>query len=202
MQLMSKVRLPVKHRVPREWQSLSYLDAQQVLVGLRVIELQYPLGELRYHAASLRTRELREFGEGRQAALFCYGMSQVLGVPVAFARSESQDYDVVVRYAANDQLNYAPVQLKEWVPDFLNPGTTLQDELDKLAKYVDSKDLAVALHLNREATVRIDELTLPYGNIGSLWFYGATEPSQTKWQIIGNLLADNPRRGEFLYPVA
>lgn len=188
--------------VPHEWETLQYLDPERFLVGLRRIALTYPLNELRYHVSSLRTRELRRAGEGRQAALFAYGMGQVLGVPISFAHSEAKDHDVIVRYVANQRLNYVPVQLKEWVPDFLNSQSTLQDELDKLVKYADSRDLAVAFHLNRDVTIHLSKLKLPHGRIGELWFYGTSDPSQENWVLIGNLLSPNPRAYEFAYPAA
>jgi hypothetical protein len=188
------------HRVPREWQTLLYLDPQRLLIGLREIALTLPLDTLRYHAASLRTHDLRKFGEGRQAALFCYAMSKVIGSPVSFAQAESRDHDIVVRYAASGQLNFVPIQLKEWVPDSLNPSATLQDELNKLTKYTEGDDLVVAFYLNRDVNLRLSELNFPHGKVAELWFYGATEPSQTKWVVVGNLLSPEAKAYEFTYP--
>ena len=162
--------------VPREWLKFRYLDAKRILVGLRNVEQTLPLHQLRPEAAALRTHELRKFGQGRQAALFCYGIGQVLGVPVSFAQVEAQDYDIVARYIANDEAHYVPVQLKEWVPETIQNARTLQAEIDKLSKYVDSTDLVVAFHLNRDGRVRINELVLPVGKIAELWFFGAMEP--------------------------
>jgi hypothetical protein len=198
---MSNVRQQLATSVPREWQTLRYLDPRHILLGLRQIALTQPLDQLEYKVASLRTRELRGVSEGRQAAIFSYGIGQLLGAPIAFAQSESRDYDVVVRYVANGHVNYVPVQLKEWVPEFLNSHADLQSELDKLDKYVDSHDLAVAFHLNRNATIHLSELKLPR-TIGELWFYGATDPSQNTWTVIGNLLRPDARVCEFAYPDA
>ena len=188
--------------IPREWLSLQYLDPGQMLVRLRHIELTHPLNELPYKVASLRTNELREPREARQGALFTYGLGQSLGVPINFALSEKQDYDIVVRYAASGIVNYLPVQLKEWVPQTLNPRSTFQDELAKLTKYVDSKDLAVAFYLNRDTTLNLSEIELPRGRIGGLWLYGANNPLQEIWFLIGNLLIPNAEVHEFTYPVA
>jgi hypothetical protein len=189
-------------RVPREWQTLRYLDPQRLLVGLREIALKLPLDTLRYHAASLRTHDLRTFGEGRQAALFCYAMGRVIGSPVCFAQAEARDHDIIARFAANDLLNYVPVQLKEWVPDFLKPSATLQDELNKIARYVNGNDLVVAFHLNRDVSIRLSELNLPHGKVAELWFYGATDPSQATWVVMGDLLSPEAKAYEFAYPVA
>lgn len=187
-------------RVPREWLSLNYLDPERLLAGLRQVEKAFPLQALRYSASALRTHELQRFGEGRQAALFCFGMSKVLGLQVMFAQAEERDFDVVARFAADDEVRYVPVQLKEWVPNKLNPEASLQREIDKLAKYADSKDLVVAFYLNRGTHVAFSELQLPVGNLAELWFFGATDPTQTRWTLWGNLLSADARPYEFLYP--
>jgi hypothetical protein len=185
-------------RVPREWLEYQYFDPETILVGLREIALTYPLHELDFHARTLRTRKLRKHGEGRQAALFCHGMSRVIGSKVSFAHVERDDFDIVAKYRENGQVNFVPVQLKEWAPDFLPSPQPLQVELDKLRKYADASDLAVAFHLNRETRVVLSELSYPR-NIGELWFYGCTEPSQNHWVIIGDLLKESVAYG-FVYP--
>ena len=127
--------------VPRSWYRLAYLEPKQVLLNLRRVAESYPLDELDYKVQSLRTHELRKMHETRQAALFAFGLGGALEVPIQYALSEDQDYDAVVRYQVSSGVEYLPVQLKEWVPNFLNSRSTLQSELDKLRKYVDSKDL-------------------------------------------------------------
>lgn len=185
-------------RVPREWLHYEYLDPERILVGLREIAQTYPLHELRYHARTLRTHALRKYGEGRQAALFCFGMSRRLGTKVSFAQVERQDYDVVAAFQQDGEVNFVPVQLKEWAPDIFPSPRTLQEELDKLSKYADASDLAVVFHLNRETTVKLSELNVPR-NIGELWFIGCTEPSQNHWTLIGDLLKE-PVANDFTYP--
>ena len=187
-------------RVPREWHKLKFVSAKRLLVGLQDIATRCPLHELRYAASSLRTRELRQFGEGRQAALFCYGMGQAIGTTVDFAQNESKDYDIVARFVKDGKLNYVPVQLKEWVPEFLNSASTLQSELDKLEKYVDSHDLVVAFHLNREATVYLLDLRCPEGRVAEIWLYGALSQDQIQWVMIGNLLRRPATNYAFSYP--
>lgn len=186
----------------REWARLHYLDSEQILRSLRDIATTYPLHQLPYDVSSLRRRDLRVYGEGRQAALFCYAMSQVIHTPVSFAQSEASDYDIVARFVRDGVMHYVPVQLKELVPEHLNPCTELQAELDKISKYADSTDLVVAFHLNRSATFQLSELRLPVATVGSLWLYGAMWPDQSRWIIVGNLLEPNPPMLEFAYPGA
>ena len=188
-------------KVPRSWSSLSYLDPEKVLVNFHQVANDYPLDEIAYKVRSLRVRELRKVQESRQAALFAFGLGKCLEVPIQYALSEEQDYDAIVRYQLESGVIYLPLQLKEWVPDFLNPKSTLQSELDKLGKYVDSSDLAVAIHLNRDANVQVKDLELPVGKVGGLWFYGAVEPQQAKWFTFGNLLIPGAEYHEFLYPL-
>lgn len=185
-------------RVPREWLQYQYLDPERILVGLRDIAINFQLHELRYHARTLRTRQLRKYGEGRQAALFCYGMSRRLGTKVSFAQVERDDYDIIATYEMDGDAHFAPVQLKEWAPEELPSPQPLQVELDKLQKYADASDLVVAFHLNRRANVVLSELRLPQA-IGGLWFLGCSEPSQNHWTLIGDLLGE-PMANDFTYP--
>jgi len=188
--------------VPREWESLQFKDPERILVGLRHIATTQPLSDLPYKVAALRTRDLRTSAESRQAALFAYGVGKAMNRRVSFALSEASDYDAIFRYAADGVANYVPVQLKEWVPAFLNPEASLQSELDKLSKYTNSQDLTVAVHLNRDASIHVSSLRMPT-NLGELWFYGAIEPNQARWLVIGNLLKPAAAKAyEFLYPAA
>ena len=186
----------------REWQKLKYLDPEPILRGLREIAATQPLHELPYEVRSLRRRDLRPYHEGRQAALFCYGMSQVLGCPVLFAQAENSDYDIVARYVQGDTAHFVPVQLKELVPASVNPAADLQSELDKIAKYGDSRDLVVAFHLNGDRRLELWRLRMPTGAIGGLWFYGAKASDQREWLLIGDLLKVQNQAYEFLHPGA
>jgi hypothetical protein len=178
------------------------MDSMAILLGLRDIEYRYSLQTLPYKEASLRSRELRRFGEGRQAALFCYGISQLIGLPVFFAQVERQDYDIIARIVKDGEPYYVPVQLKEWVPDFMPNAGTLQEEVEKLKKYSSSTDLVVAIHLNRDSRIELASLDLPIEELGELWFFGAAEPTQKKWRLIGNLLSPSCEEHEFFYPIA
>ncbi len=188
--------------LPREWTRYEYKDARKVLVGLRQLQQSLPLAEMDYKVASLRTRQLRPYLEGRQAALFCYGIGQILGTDVSFAQVEREDYDIVTRRVVGDELVYTAVQLKEWVPNRVREDSSLQDELDKLHKYVDAKELVVAFCLNRGARIEPRELRFPVGAIGELWFFGAASPDQNNWHLLGNLLSSDARAHEFAYPAA
>lgn len=112
---------------------------------------------------------------------------------------ERQDYDIIAAYELEGEMNFVPIQLKEWVPDLLPSPQPLQAELDKLGKYSDSSDLVVVFHLNRQARIVLSELTFPR-TIGGLWFLGCTEPSQNHWTLIGDLLKEPGLASDFTYP--
>ena len=91
----------------REWEKLEYFDPEKILKGLRDIAINLPLDTLPYEVASLRKRDLRSYGESRQCALFCYGMSKVLNTKVSYAHFENSDYDFVSVRNHSDTLYFA-----------------------------------------------------------------------------------------------
>ncbi|MFZ6798875.1 hypothetical protein [Undibacterium sp. Di24W] len=167
------------------------------MIGLRKIQEQLSVSDVEYAVAALRTNQLKEYREGRQAALFCYGMSQLYETKVYFALVELEDFDFIARFVKDDIDHFVPVQLKELTPDFLPKPRTLQDELDKLRKY--SRDLMIAFHLNRDFNFNLSDLSIP-DNVSSLWFFGAIDKQQTKWGMTGNLASNNYISFEFEYP--
>jgi hypothetical protein len=169
-----------------------------VLVDLRRVELSLPanLGpEIRH----LRTNDLREIRELRMASLFCYGMSQVTGLPIGVAHAEAEDHDAVASWIKDDTQAFAPRQLKEVVPEELNPTATVQGVIDGLLKYVDSRELTVAIYFNRVTRFTPAELVIPPLKVAALWIFGAISDDQSRWAIWGNFL-DELQVAEFSYP--
>ncbi len=185
--------------VPRRWATLQYFDSREVLTKLRAIEMQIADVPMKDRVRQLRTGNLRPYNERRQAALFCYGMSCRIGIPVAYAPVEEEDYDCVARWQDGDTLRFARIQTKELVPEELNAKTSLETEIRKLSKYVDSEELTVALYLNRVGRFDLAGLNVPRLRIGELWLYGATTPDQSQWMLYGDVLSD-PRAYAFTYP--
>ena len=69
-----------------------------------------------------------------------------------------------------------------------------------LRKYKDSKDLTVAIHLNRGIKgFNPSEVKVPQLNIAALWIYGGISPDKSRWAIWGNFL-DELQASEFSYP--
>ena len=148
---------------------------------------------------SLRTNSLKECRELREAAIFCHGMGERLGRKVFLAQSESQDYDFVGYSVVGDLGHFTPVQLKEVVPADLNPAASVQKTIDALAKYADSEDLTVAIHLSQRIHFDPSSLIIPNLRIGGLWVFGAISADQSEWALWGDLLSEV--KGEaFEYP--
>jgi len=183
----------------REWRQLKYFEPKGTLLELRRIETQVAdlTGDERVR--TLRATPLRPYNEWRQAALFCYGMSVALGVTVYFAKYEGSGYDYVTMHVDGDVERYTPLQLKELVPKHLNAAATLDSIIERLTKYSDGNDMAVAVHLNRQENRDLTNIVVPRLPIGELWLYWAASPDGSRWALYGDLLL-SPSLTEFSYP--
>lgn len=170
--------------------TLLYSDPEPELIRLREFEVTVAPHVADAKVRSLRTQSLSYHRQRREAALFCHGIGSAMGAKVSYAFAESQDYDLVARWQRDDSRVFTPVQLKEFVPDELNSRGSLSRVLDSLAKYVDSKDLVDAIHVNRQMRVDFDHLTSLALPVAQIWLFGAVWPDQSKWMVYGNLLEE------------
>jgi hypothetical protein len=184
----------------RQFQRLKYHDPVYVLETLRRIELTHELSPLPEKVRNLRTNRLKFHREGRDAALFCLGLSQAVGSPVSFSPNEADDHDFVLLFQRDDTAHWWPVQLKELVPSSIREEATLDGLFAGLAKYSDSRDLCVAVRMNRTMKgFSLSSIKVPELPIGSLWLFGCSSPDKGRWFIYGDLLRE--RHGfEFEYP--
>lgn len=183
----------------REFQRGEFHDSAEFLTALRAIEPAIASSATDPRIKHLRTNGLKEWREAREAALFCHGMSQRIGQRIFMSRGESQDYDFVASWIIGDEQHFAPVQLKEVVPASLNPSSSLEQILRSLTKYVDSEDLTVAVHLNRQQHFDPATLSIPPLRIAALWVFASISPDQSKWGLWGNFL-EQPEGSCFMYP--
>ena len=181
---------------------ISLHDPEKILANLRWIQENFPLAEFPENVRNLRTRALRQALEMRQAALFSYGMSTAIQKEVRFALKEEADFDAICSFEHEGKQISVPLQLKELVPEQLNPNSNLQNELDKLQKYRNSRDLVVAYHLNRSCDINIRTLNLPQDVVSEIWIYAANNPEQTEWSLTGNILSTDYRTYVFKHPAA
>lgn len=193
---------PKTARAPREWLKLSYQDPAHILAALRNLAIKVSGTATSDKVGNLRTHALKTVREGRQAALFCYGLSQRLGRQVKFALQKPEDdaADAIGLIDVDGQAMLLPIQLKELPPAHLNPRIALQDILTKLgSKRSGAKETIVAIHVNRTVRVVISGLSIPAG-IAELWLFGATDETQDRWFLIGDLLKDPGLATEFTHP--
>ena len=183
----------------RRWSKLPFYDPKVLLIELGKLSSEVAGSGLPYKLASLRTNSLKPYREGRQCALFCYGIGQRLGLDIRFAFAEEQDLDFVARFEKDGAIHFVPLQMKEVVPERVSDTASLQREIDKLARYVDSSDLVVAFHLNRESQVVPEQLDLSRAKVGELWVVGYTG-MDNEWRLIGNFLSESAGASVFRYP--
>ncbi|MES2324099.1 MAG: hypothetical protein V4633_17715 [Pseudomonadota bacterium] len=189
-------------KAPRDWLSLEYHDPVHILRGLREIAIDIGRTSTPEAIRNLRTNSLKPYREGRQAALFCYGLSQRLGTRVRFALQGRQDHetDAIGFYAIDGKAFFLPIQIKELPPAGINPLIALQDVLSKVGThYAGTTDMIVAIHVNRDVRIVISELKIPE-NIAELWLFGATDESQNTWFLIGDLISQPGLSTEFSHP--
>lgn len=187
--------------VPHEWDTLTYYDPAVVLRNIRPVELMMAHSNLRKEAKTLRTHELRRFGERRQAAIFSYLIGRFAGLDVQFAHFEAADHDAIVQWRDNDTINYVPLQLKELVPEDLSPQQTIDLVIEGLSEtYPRSGDLVVAVFLNRRGQLDLESFPIPDLTIKELWFFGAAAPDGSQWFICGDILANDRGCRVFPYP--
>jgi len=184
----------------REWDRLKYYDPSIVLADLGKLDHLTAESSLPKNVKTLRRNNLKEYREGRDAALFCLGMSKVQGTTVFFARFEAQDYDFVTLWQDGSETIYTPVQLKEVVPESLNPNSNVNSTLAKLTKYSGFNRTVVALRVNRNIHLEFNSIQVPTMRLGGIWLYGAAARDQQKWFIYGDLL-NEPHLWEYEYPL-
>jgi hypothetical protein len=179
---------------------LEFRDPAPFLKRLRELELKVAPSKLPAAVKSLRTNNLKEWREAREAAIFCVGIGQRMGQKVFLAKSEASDYDFVASWISGDTRHFAPVQLKEVVPADVNAEASLQATIDSLpAKYVDSADLTVAIYLNQQLRFEANDLRIPRMRIAALWVFGGLAPDGSQWGLWGDFL-DQPKGTQFAYP--
>jgi len=185
---------------PRQWTTLEYRSAKDFLINATPIRAQLSSSDVDDRIRNLRTNGLKSVRELWQACLFAHGIGfSVLGTEIFLAPVEDQDFDCVAQYIIGDTRHYTPIQLKELVPDNLNPDATLQVEIDKLGKYVDSHDLVVAIYLNRQFHLELESIRIPDLKIAELWLFGAISPNRSEFMLWGNMLKD-PASYRYQYP--
>ena len=186
--------------VPRHWTQFEYRSARGYLIDTLPLRIELSGSPTPARIAALRTNALKPTAEMWRASIFAHGLgSCALGTELEVAPTEEQDFDCITRGVIGDTLHYNPLQIKELVPEDINPHTSLQAELGKLWKYSSSQDLIVAFHLNRRFRLELAELVMPKTTVKEIWVFGAVTPDQSEFILWGDLLS-NPMSYQFRYP--
>jgi hypothetical protein len=185
----------------RAYSALAYGDLRGFLLNLRELEPRIASSGLDRSVRTLRTNNLKPWRELREAALFAHFMSERVGTSVRIAKGEEQDYDCIATWESEGVRRFSPVQIKEVVPEYLNPSADIDGVIASLAKYVSSPDLTVAIHLNKRIDFDLSTIRVPKLSIAALWMFGAISPDSSRWGLWGDLLAE-PVGTEHAYPVA
>jgi hypothetical protein len=185
----------------RKWDALSFRDAKTDLINLGKLQTRLAQSHgISPEVANLRERDLRQYLQWRQAALFCYLVQAATGkASLAYTVVEDEDYDALACWIDGDTKHYAPIQLKELVPESLNSAASLEAELGKLAKYATSQETVVAVHVNRAGRLEFSSLKPPKARVREIWLFGALSPDQRSWFLYGDLMAQ-PQFHEATYP--
>jgi hypothetical protein len=180
---------------------LNYEDPAQFLRAARPQTDAFVAGKLGTDLRSLRKAEGKNGRERREAAMFCYLLSQRLGQTVSMAVDEAMDFDCVASWKVEQEVRFVPVQLKELPPSEANANVDLEEILAGLGKYTDSRNTIVAVHLNRRISIDLRQIEIPSLNIESLWLFGAVTPDLNQWGLWGDLLK-GPIAARYAYPGA
>ena len=193
--------VPLSRITERKLKALTWVEPKQALVNLRWLELNLP-SNIDEKVRRLRTNELKEWREARNAALFAHGIGEkVLRKPTLIAKSEEKDYDFVMRWNEDEADCFFPAQLKELPPDDLNPDVLIDDILAGLGKYSGLDDLSVVVAINRRMRFEYRPwAAAAMPKIRELWYFGCVSKDQSRWFLYGSALRNDAAYYEFDYP--
>ena len=188
-------------KIPKEWATYEYHDPSVVLQKLHKLRVQLSASNTPANIRNLRTNKLKPEREAWDAAVFCYLMSKATGRKIYFSRVEAADYDSVFMWEDEISPCFAPVQMKELVPEYTNPRATLEGIIKSLKKYVDSPDLVVGIKLNRRSSFDFSKIDVGNIPVGEVWCFGSITSDESKWGLFGDLLTKYQRH-EYALPNA
>jgi len=176
----------------------TFHDPEPVLRRLRDVEIQLAQTDTPDLVRRLRTGRLKSEREARDALLFAHGMAAVVRAKVYVAPGEAEDCDFVTRATVGDITHYACVQLKELVPDDLNPSHSLESIVAEI-EHLPPSDAVLAIRLNRRGRIDYARLAAVRVPFAELWYFWAASPDSKSWRIFGDAMGQ-PALHEFQYP--
>lgn len=187
-------------RISKEWITYKYYDPCIVLPKLHQLRVQLSTSNTPTKIRNLRTNKLKSEREAWDVAVFCYLMSKVMGRKIYFSRNEAADYDSVFFWEDEISPCFAPVQMKELVPENINPRATLESIIKSLEKYVDSPDLVIGIKLNQRNSFDFSKVDVSKLSVGGVWCFGSITQDESKWGLFGDLLIEH-QNYEYVLPI-
>jgi hypothetical protein len=183
------------------WRSLAYHDPRTVLLRLRALEHELANVQMEQRVRHLRTSALKIYREGRDAALFLYGLGLQKDTQFRYALVERSDYDFVAAWQEGSESRFCPVQLKELVPADRNENASLPALLSNICGSSRPSSTVLAVRLNRREYFELDKAQLPPIPFRELWFFWCRSPDAARWGLFGDALS-NPAYYAFDYPTS
>lgn len=175
----------------REWSKLPFYDPEGVL---RKVMSRPDLGfipeDQRPNWKPLRGSTLNQERQWLDAAVFTYGLCQMLGLDARMARFGTEDFDFLVTWTNDETCHNCPVQLKELVPEHINRGPELSSIISGLARLGKSGDTMLAIKLNRAGKFDSTTLKIPPLPFSQVWLFGSISPDLVDWFLYGDCLGD------------
>lgn len=169
------------------WSKLKYKNPRAWLVELDRLEKEVVPKVVR-----TRPRLLDKWAnEARQAGIFSHGMELLTSKTIGFAMNdvEESEVDFVAIFSEGGTANFVPIQLKEWVPENINPKQSIEQIFLKLREYSNQSDLTVAIYVCRDVNLNFKEIKLQGTCFAGVWLFGSCSQ-------------DKPDYYEFDYPKA
>ena len=185
----------------REWSGQEFFDPEGILQEVARSRVGFIPDQGRAPGwQNLRSNELNQERQWLDAAVFTLGVREALGIDARLARHEDDDFDFLVTWPSDGEQNACPVQLKELVPNHLNPDAGLNQLIASLQRYSCPTDTIVAIKLNRTGRFDFNSLEVPALPFRQLWLFGSESADNSRWFLYGNVV-DAPRYHSFSIPI-
>ena len=176
----------------RQWKKLKFHNCLNVLASWDAFILATDWTKLSPAEQKLRGKNQKGLREHVQAAIFAWLISQSQSIEgIEIAPTDIDDHDAIFRWFVRPGAHaYAPIQLKELVPQHVTTKGSLQELIDRLPeKYPDSPQLIVAISHSRANTGGKIEIRIPPKlKIAGLYVFGSCSEDGALQFVTGNLV--------------
>lgn len=170
---------------------LQYYDPLYAVPELRKVQLAISeLQDIPNSIRNLRIRKLKRERELWMAFLLAFGLRARTGRPFLLADDEESDHDVVFATIVKDLPHFLPVQLKEVVPEDLNPTANVQKIIDDTVSKRSYQDTLLAIKITQNYRFDPTEIVVPPFSFAGIWIFAAVSADQSRWALWGDFIDD------------